>query len=129
MKIAITAQDKSLDSEFDSRFGRCKYFAIVDLETEECNFEDNEATTALGGAGVQSAQFLANSGVSSVVTGHVGPNASRALEAAGIKVFVMESGTVQDAISAYKERTLRQVSGATTDSHTGLNMPRRRRRS
>jgi predicted Fe-Mo cluster-binding NifX family protein len=121
VKIAVTAQDKNLDSEFDSRFGRCKYFAIVDLDTEECSFTQNEATIALGGAGVKSAQFLAGCGVSAVITGHVGPNASRALEAAGIKVFIMESGTVRDAIAAYKEGALTQVSGATTDSHTGLN--------
>ncbi len=122
MKIAITAQDQNLDSQFDPRFGRCKYFVIVDLDTEEHRVEQNEATIALGGAGLKSAQFLAGCEVSAVITGHVGPNASRALEAAGIKVFVMESGTVSDAITAYKEGKLTQVSGATTDSHTGLNM-------
>lgn len=122
MKIAVTAQDKSLDSEFDSRFGRCKYFVIIDLDTEEYRVEQNEATIAVGGAGVKSAQFLANCGVDAVITGHVGPNASRALEAAGIKVFIMESGTVHDAVTAYKEGKLTRASGATTDSHTGLNM-------
>lgn len=122
MKIAITAQDGDLDADFDPRFGRCKYFVIVDLDTEERTVEQNEGTTALGGAGVKSAQFLACCEVSAVITGHVGPNASRALEAAGIKVFVMDSGTVRDGITAYKEGKLTQVSGATTDSHTGLNM-------
>jgi predicted Fe-Mo cluster-binding NifX family protein len=122
MKIAITAKDKNLDADFDSRFGRCKYFVIVDLDTEEHTVKQNEGTIALGGAGVKGAQFLVGCGVSAVITGHVGPNASRALEAAGIKVFVMDSGTVRDAIKAYKEGKLTQVSGATTDSHTGLNM-------
>lgn len=123
MKIAVTAQDKDLDAEFDSRFGRCKYFVIVDLDTDEHRIEQNEAMTALGGAGVKSAQFLAGCGVSAVITGHIGPNASRALQAAGIRVFIMESGTVRDAIKASKEGKLTEVSGATTDSHTGLNMP------
>jgi predicted Fe-Mo cluster-binding NifX family protein len=122
MKIAVTAQDKNLDAEFDSRFGRCKYFVIADLNTGEHRVEQNTAAIEVGGAGVKSAQFLAGCEVSAVITGHVGPNASRALEAAGIKVFVMESGTVRDAIKAYKEGELTQVSGATTDSHTGLNM-------
>jgi predicted Fe-Mo cluster-binding NifX family protein len=48
MKIAITAQDKNLDADFDPRFGRCKYFVIVDLDTEEHRVEQNEGTTALG---------------------------------------------------------------------------------
>jgi predicted Fe-Mo cluster-binding NifX family protein len=122
MRIAVTAQDKNLDAEFDSRFGRCKYFIIIDPDTEEYQAEVNQAATAHGGAGIQSAQFLANREVKTVITGHVGPNAARALEAAGIKVFIMESGTVRDAITAYKEGNLTEVSEATVDSHSGLNM-------
>jgi predicted Fe-Mo cluster-binding NifX family protein len=123
MKIAITAQDKNLNAAFDPRFGRCKYFIIANADTDEYWAEENQAATAHGGAGVQSAQLLSRRGVNAVITGHVGPNAARALEAAGIKVFIMESGTVHDAIAAYKEGTLGQVSGATTHSHTGFNMP------
>ena len=123
MKIVITAQDKNVDAEFDSRFGRCKYFAICNIDTEDCEFLENEAVGAMGGAGVKSAQFLADKNISTVITGHVGPNASRALRASGIKVFVMKSGTVRDAIKAYKEKTLDEVSGPTTDPHRGLNMP------
>lgn len=121
MKIAVTALEKNLDAEFDPRFGRCKYFAIVDLDTGEHVIEENDAVAAMRGAGVKSPQFLAQQGVSAVVTGHVGPNASRALQAAGIKVYITDSGTVSDAITAFEEGKLTCVSEATVDSHTGLN--------
>ena len=123
MRIAVTAQDKDLDADFDPRFGRCRYFIIVNPDADEYRAFENQAATAHGGAGVQSAEFVGGLGVSVVITGHVGPKAARALEAAGITVFATESRTVHDAIIAYKEGKLTQVSGATTDSHSGPNLP------
>ncbi|HBK59818.1 MAG TPA: hypothetical protein DDZ84_03360, partial [Firmicutes bacterium] len=83
MRIAVTAQGVDLDSAMDPRFGRCRSFIIVDPESDKSEAFSNESVTASGGAGTQSAQFLANQGVDAVVTGNIGPNASRALEAAG----------------------------------------------
>ena len=83
-----------------TRFGRCSYFVIVDLDTEEHTVKQNEGTIALGGAGVKALSFCRLWSQ----RGHYracGANASRALEAAGIKVFVMDSGTVRDAIKAH----------------------------
>ena len=35
MKIAVSSEGTSLDSQVDIRFGRAKYFLIVDSETME----------------------------------------------------------------------------------------------
>ena len=86
MRIAVTAQGADLDSAVDPRFGRCRNFVIVDSDSDGFEAFSNEGVMASGGAGTQSAQLLANKGVGAVVTGNVGPNAARALEAAGIKV-------------------------------------------
>ncbi len=120
MRIAVTAQGADLDSAMDPRFGRCRNFVIVDSDSDKFEAFSNESVMASGGAGTQSAQFLVNKGVDAVVTGNVGPNAARALEAAGIKVYVATSGTVRDALQAYKEGRLSPVSGATVDSHHGM---------
>jgi len=104
----------------DPRFGRCRNFVIVDSDSDKFEAFSNESVTASGGAGTQSAQFLANKGVGAVITGNVGPNAARALEAAGIKVYSAASGTVRDALEAYKVGKLSPVSGATVDSHHGM---------
>jgi predicted Fe-Mo cluster-binding NifX family protein len=104
----------------DPRFGRCRSFIIVDPESDKSEAFSNESVTASGGAGTQSAQFLANQGVDAVVTGNIGPNASRALEAAGIKVYTMAGGTVRDALQAYRAGKISTVTGATVDSHHGM---------
>ena len=44
MKICITSQGDSLDSEMDSRFGRCRYFIIVDLQSGEFEVIENPTT-------------------------------------------------------------------------------------
>ena len=123
MKLAVTAQGIDLDSPMDPRFGRCQYFVIIDLDTEEFEAIANQSLMASGGAGIQSAQFLADRKVDAVITGNVGPNAERALQGAGIKVYTMTSGTVREAVEAYKAGKLSAVSGATVRSHFGMGRP------
>ena len=102
MKICITSEGKTLDSNVDSRFGRCQNFIFFD--TDSGNFEAQENTNAQfqGGAGIQSGQLVASKGVKAVLTGNIGPNAHQVLSAAGISVFIMVSGTVKEAIEGYK---------------------------
>ncbi|MGI6566636.1 MAG: NifB/NifX family molybdenum-iron cluster-binding protein [Limnochordia bacterium] len=102
MKLAITSQGKDLDAALDPRFGRCQYFIIIDTDTDEYIAAANDSLSAAGGAGIQSAQFLVNQGVDAVVTGRVGPNATRTLQAGGIKVYAATGGTVRDALGKYK---------------------------
>ena len=106
MKIAISSNGKDLNAQVESRFGRCQYFLIVD--TDAMNFKSvlNEGATSSGGAGIKAAQFVAKMGVKSVITGKVGPNASRTLQEAGIKIITGISGTVKDVLEKYKEDKL-----------------------
>lgn len=75
MKIAISATGPSLDAEVDPRFGRCQYFLIIDPDTMEFEAIDNTNKMASGGAGIASAQAVAQKGVQVVLTGNCGPNA------------------------------------------------------
>ena len=120
MRIAVTAQGTDLDSAMDPRFGRCRSFVIADSDSEEFEAFSNDGVMASGGAGTQSAQFLANKGVDAVITGNVGPNAARALEAAGTEVYSTAAGPVRDALQAFKAGKLSAVSGATVDAHHGM---------
>jgi predicted Fe-Mo cluster-binding NifX family protein len=86
MKVAVSSTGNQLESLIDPRFGRCAYFLVV--ETDDMSFEafDNQSVALGGGAGIQSAQFIASKGVVAVITGNCGPNAMRALSAARVKV-------------------------------------------
>lgn len=99
MRIAITAMGAEADSEMDPRFGRAHYIVIVDPNATVLEVVDNERNiNAMSGAGIQTAKIMADKKVDVLMTGHCGPNAFRALQAAGIKIVVEQSGTVKDAV-------------------------------
>jgi predicted Fe-Mo cluster-binding NifX family protein len=120
MKIAISSTGKDLNCQIDPRFGRCQYFIFIDPETMEFEASENEGLMAMGGAGVQAAQLIAQRGATALITGNLGPNAASALSGSGIKIYLVSSGTVKEAIEAYKTGSLREVSGATVPPHFGM---------
>ena len=118
MKIAVTSQGPDLDALVDQRFGRARWFLIVDTESGEFEALDNvQNVESAHGAGIQAAQHVASYGVEAVVTGHVGPNAFRTLTAGGIKLYVGASGTVREAVERYKSGELKQAFGADVRGH------------
>ncbi|MFW5803332.1 MAG: NifB/NifX family molybdenum-iron cluster-binding protein [Verrucomicrobiota bacterium] len=119
MKIAVTSKGQGLDDAVDPRFGRCPFFVVVDGETMECEALENRNAAAGGGAGIQSAQLMADNDVEVVLTGNCGPNAYRTLEAADIRVVVDVSGTVREAVEQFKAETPTHSSGPNVQSHFG----------
>jgi predicted Fe-Mo cluster-binding NifX family protein len=74
---------------------------------------------AAQGAGIQAAQNLSNLGVDIVLTGNVGPNAFKTLNAASIRIAIVDKNieTVGEAISEWESGTLQEVSEATIEGH------------
>ena len=120
MKIAVTARGTDLDSEVDPRFGRCANFLVVDTESMEVEVVGNTNAGVGGGAGIQSAQLMADRGVKVVLTGNCGPNAFRTLQAAEIEVVVGVSGTVREAVEQYTSGALSAAGGASVGAHYGM---------
>lgn len=120
MKIAVSSSGKDLSAQIDPRFGRCAYFVIV--ETDDMSFEafDNENIALGGGAGIQSAQFVASKGAGVVITGNCGPNAVQTLAAAHVEVFVGQSGTVREAIERYTRGDMKSTSTPNVADHYGM---------
>ena len=108
-KVCVTSQGNDLDALIDPRFGRCPYFIIVDTESMAIAVLANDAAASAHGAGIQAAQRVSSSGVDVVITGHLGPNAFPALKDAGISVLTAQSGTVRDAINAFREGVLHEI--------------------
>ena len=106
MKIAISSSGTDLNSQVDPRFGRCAYFLIVETDDMSVEVFENESGVLGGGAGIQSAQFVASKGAKVVITGNCGPNAVNTLYAAGIQVFLGNTGTVAEALDKYKNGNL-----------------------
>ena len=125
MKIAISSSGKDLHAQIDPRFGRCQYFIFIDPETMEFEVSENEGLMAMGGAGVQAAQLIAQKGATALITGNLGPNAASALSASGIRVYLVPGGTIKDVIEGYRSGSLREASGATVLPHFGMGGGRR----
>jgi len=123
VKIVVTATEPSLDAPVDPRFGRCPYFLIV--ETDDLAFEavENPNVTLGGGAGIQSAQFMNEKGVKSVLTGNCGPNAYRTLSAAGVQVIVGCSGVARDVVGKFKTGQLHAANEPNVAGHFGTGSP------
>lgn len=128
MQVAVSAQGTTLDSPVDARFGRCQHFLVVDTETLEFSAISNPNIGASGGAGIQTAQMLAAKEIQAVLTGHCGPNAFRTLQAADIQVYVNCTGSVRDAVDAYKNGELTPAAQPNTASHAGMGGHRRGQR-
>lgn len=121
MRIAVTSQGNTRDDQVDGRFGRCPWFLIVD--TDDLSFEaiENQNVALGGGAGVQSAQTMADANVDCVITGNCGPNAFRALQAAEIEVVVGVAGVVRDAADQYVHKTLPRAGAPNVGDHFGVS--------
>jgi len=99
VRIAVTSIGTDINSPMDPRFGRAQFIVILDQTGTVTEAIDNSQNfNALKGAGIQAAKLLADRKVDVLITGHCGPNAFRALQAARIKVVVEQSGTVKEAV-------------------------------
>lgn len=120
MKICITSQGNTLESQVDPRFGRCAYFIIIDPESSEFEIIENSNAQTMGGAGIQAGQLVSDKGVKALLTGHVGPNAFQTLQASGIEIITGISGPVKEAVEQYKSGVLKPATNPTVGAHSGM---------
>jgi predicted Fe-Mo cluster-binding NifX family protein len=121
MKVAVTASEPSMDAAADPRFGRCPYFVIADTEQDKCEALENTNAALGSGAGIQSAQLIADSGVQVVLTGNCGPKAFDTLSAAGVEVITGCSGSVRQVMEDFKSGRVQPVREANVTDHFGTD--------
>lgn len=117
MKIAVPADEKSLETGVCPSFGRAPYFLIYDTETNENEFIDNSAAASQGGAGVKAAQTIIDSKADALLTPRCGENAAVAIKAANIKIYKTTDGSIMDNINALVEGKLSEL----VDIHPGFH--------
>jgi predicted Fe-Mo cluster-binding NifX family protein len=111
--VAISANGRDLDAGVEPRFGRARFFILVDPVTQEWEPFDNLANiSSLQNVGVLTAKNLTqNRVVQAVVTGNCGPKAFDELQRAGVKVYLNAQGTVRQALNSLRLSELEQASG------------------
>jgi predicted Fe-Mo cluster-binding NifX family protein len=118
MKVAITSQGQALNSPIDPRFGRARFFALVETETGEFTVADNtQNLNAAQGAGIQAGRNVVELGAAALITGHVGPKAFATLQAGGVQIYTGAAGTVAEAVDQFKANQLKPCSVADVEGH------------
>ena len=109
MKIAISSQGKEENSLMDSRFGRCEYFCIYDIEDDGFKVIENTAINSNAGAGIEAANLVLKENIDAIVTGNVGPHANEVLKRSNIKIFTSDVKKISDIINEYKGNKLKRI--------------------
>lgn len=100
--VCISSTGTTLDAPADMRFGRAPYFALINLAANTASIIQNPFTDAESGVGPKVVQLLASNGVSVIITGKSGGNASAALKAGGIAAYELtEPITIVEALQKY----------------------------
>ena len=110
MILMISSQGNSVNSKPNPRFGRTPWFIKYHTADGTWTAVENPAMNEPGGAGVAAAQCLIDQTTEVAISGRFGPNASRALQAAGIKCYVFdnESESVNKVIEQFSAGQLKE---------------------
>jgi predicted Fe-Mo cluster-binding NifX family protein len=104
MKTIISSTGNNLDSAFDLRFGRAAWFCLLDEETGETSFYENENNEASHGAGTKAVEKVMELGASKVISGDFGPKAKELLEKFKIQMVLLtdDSKSIADIADSIK---------------------------
>lgn len=108
MKICIpTDGEKGLNDQVGEHFGRVSTYTIVNLDTNEVKIVPN-TSEHMGGQG-HPPEIMKREGVETLVCRGLGRRAIMMFEEFGIDVYIGASGTVKDAIDAFKNNKLQKA--------------------
>ena len=104
MKTIISSTGNKLNSGFDLRFGRAAWFCLLDEETGETSFHENENKEASHGAGTRTVEKVVELGATRVISGDFGPKAKELLEKFNIQMVLIsdDSKSIADIINSIK---------------------------
>ncbi len=104
MKTLISSTGNNLNSGFDLRFGRAGWFCLLDQETGETSFYENENKEASHGAGTKAVERVVELGATRVISGDFGPKAKELLEKFNIQMVLLsdDSKSIADIADSIK---------------------------
>jgi predicted Fe-Mo cluster-binding NifX family protein len=107
--------EQGLDSPVSPHFGQARAFAMVNSETNDVTIVKNTGTHH--GGTLTPPELLEQAGADVVLCGGLGVKAVRLFEQKGIHVYCQASGTVAEALKAYKNGELPEATDANACQH------------
>ncbi len=86
--FAITSSGKTEKSFMDLRFGKCENIVIFNAGKNEFSIKENPFKDT-GNSGIQLVGYLKEFGVSSIITGEIGPKVSSLLETEKFQLILL----------------------------------------
>ncbi|RPI65001.1 MAG: hypothetical protein EHM44_01925 [Ignavibacteriales bacterium] len=129
MLIAVPVNKPDLLAELSDTFGRSKYFVIYNLTDNVSDLLPNPYSTELGGAGIQSARFLFEKNIETLITANIGLHPLSFFNSLNIKVYRCLKGSAEEAIKLFKAKKLEEIETSENEVSTKRNRKRFRRNS
>lgn len=105
MKVCVpSAKNGGLEDLVGQHFGMVPVYTVLDTETDDVQIVENTSQHN-GGVGLPP-ELLSNAGVDIMLCGGLGTKAVNMFSEFGIEVFVGAQGTVETAISDWKDGNL-----------------------
>lgn len=92
--FAITSSGKTEKSFLDLRFGKCEYIVLFDVEKNQYSIEENQFI-AEPHSGTELVRFLKDQGVTTIITGEVGPMVSEQLEKEKLQLVLLHEERIK----------------------------------
>ncbi len=107
MLVVVASSGESLSDLVDSRFGRCPFFIIAEVNDgiRFVKAVSNPGFSADRGAGLSAAQLVINLNADAVIARSVGPRARELLDKFNVNVFVGE-GVVRRVLERFRNNEL-----------------------
>ena len=112
MRIAVSTGGREFNKFIYARFGRSPCFLFCDSEDPQGTgaYKDNPYFHGINGLGIVVADFVAKEKVDVLITGRLGRNALKVIQALSILAYTApETMTILEAITAWKEGRLTQI--------------------
>jgi len=117
MKVAMAITEENLQAKVNPTFGRTPYFLVFNTETKEATYRVNPAMNASGGAGIQAAQAIVDTGCDAVIAYRFGENAAKVINGAQIKSYKAIDASAEENINKLTAGELSPLS----DIHPGYH--------
>jgi predicted Fe-Mo cluster-binding NifX family protein len=92
--FAISSAGKTEKSFLDLRFGKCENVVLYNTSNDQFSIIENPYKNSEN-SGIQLVRFLQNEGVSTIITGEVGPMVSQLLEKEKLQLVLLEEERIK----------------------------------
>lgn len=124
--VVVPSEGPALSSPVSPMFGRSRYFLIINLKNGTVKAVQNRFRLETHAVGLRVAHLLLNEKAGIVIAKRIGPEPFRNLNARGIRIYVGNPTTVEDAVRQLKRKTLAEAKRPNAQIHFGLEQQQKK---